>query len=88
MKRKKKNHNTRNIYIPTTILYVLFMPWVELHSVEFGDSLSLQLYNEADDGANLQISGLADEVDALMEFLQDEIACADTELIELGYIKM
>jgi hypothetical protein len=88
MRRKKKNQLTRTIFIPTTILYVNFLPWIGLHSEDVGDSIELHLYNEDDEGANLRISGNISEVHDLTDFLLEEIREAETELKEYGYIKV
>jgi len=86
--RRKRNKSTRNIFIPFNTLYISFLPWIEIHHEDVGDSIELCLYNETNEGANLRINGLKEEVDALMEFLQDEIAESETEFKELGYIRV
>jgi len=77
-RKKKQITSTRNIFIPHDILYLGFLPWVE-DNVEELDGLDLIIYYEDEDGADLSISGLKEEVDALTDFLLEEIAEAATE---------
>jgi len=83
---RKKNKIVRTIFVPFNILYIHFLPWVELNEEEIGDSIKMHLYNEDDEGANLRITGNREEVHALTDFLLEEIRVTENEYLEHGYI--
>jgi len=86
MKTKKKTRISRTIFVPFNVLYINFLPWVELNEEEIGDSIKMKLYNEDEEGANLRITGNPTEVHDLTDFLLDEIRETENEYLTHGYI--
>jgi hypothetical protein len=60
--------SVRKIFIPKDHLE-LFLPWLDI--TDCGDSIELYMYNHAEDGANLEITGNQIEVDPFMKLLDD-----------------